>query len=158
MLPMLFVTGAGIGFCISTLSSAASAYLPPTRFAMGSALQSTNRQIAAAIGSSVAISLLTSLLVTIGMARYKAQSAIDQLTEKIDGFIGAPEVLNQLKTQRSALIKAPVDFSQIQLHPFYVSWYLVSVAAALTAITMLVLFKRPTDEQLAASSVVTFID
>lgn len=129
VLPMLFITGAGIGFCISTLSSAASAYLPPTRFAMGSALQSTSRQIASAIGIAFATA-------TLGPA--------------LAGLYGGRAM--------AAAKNVPFDVNAVDLHPFHVSWYAVSICAAMTAVTMLLLYRKPTDEQLAASSAVTFID
>jgi EmrB/QacA subfamily drug resistance transporter len=51
--PAYLVTGIGVGFTIATLGSAANAYLPPNRFGMGSAISSTGRQIAAALGIAV---------------------------------------------------------------------------------------------------------
>ncbi len=60
--PVMVVTGAGVGLCISTLSSAATAYLPVQRFAMGSALNMTFRQVGAALGLAVVGSLLTASL------------------------------------------------------------------------------------------------
>jgi MFS family permease len=40
-LPWMIITGIGVGCSMSTLSSSASAFLPPSRFAMGSALNTT---------------------------------------------------------------------------------------------------------------------
>jgi EmrB/QacA subfamily drug resistance transporter len=48
--PAMLLTGAGVGFAISTLGSASNAYLPPDRFAMGSAFHATCRQVGAALG------------------------------------------------------------------------------------------------------------
>lgn len=59
-LPIMLYTGVGVGLCISTISSAATAFLPRTQFAMGSALNNTIRQVGAALG----IALVSSLLVT----------------------------------------------------------------------------------------------
>jgi len=53
------ISGFGIGLSISTFSSAATAYLPHTRFAMGSALSNTARQVGAALGLAIVGSLLT---------------------------------------------------------------------------------------------------
>jgi hypothetical protein len=50
--------GIGIGFTISTLGSASSAFLPPTRFAMGSAFNATARQIGAALGIAMVVAVL----------------------------------------------------------------------------------------------------
>ena len=49
-LPMIIVGGAGIGCVIPALSGATNAYLPANRFAMGSALYTTGRQVGAALG------------------------------------------------------------------------------------------------------------
>jgi hypothetical protein len=50
--------GIGVGSTISTLGSASNAYLPPQRFAMGSACNATARQIGAAIVVDVVAALL----------------------------------------------------------------------------------------------------
>jgi EmrB/QacA subfamily drug resistance transporter len=57
--PYNIISGFGIGLSISTFSSAATAYLPYTRFAMGSALSNTSRQVGAALGLAIVGSLLT---------------------------------------------------------------------------------------------------
>ncbi len=58
LFPANVLTGFGVGFTISTLGSAANAYLPPHRFAMGSAFNATCRQIGAALGIAVAVAVL----------------------------------------------------------------------------------------------------
>jgi EmrB/QacA subfamily drug resistance transporter len=57
-LPGNALAGIGIGFTISTLGSASSAFLPPTRFAMGSAFNATTRQIGAALGIAMVVAVL----------------------------------------------------------------------------------------------------
>lgn len=54
------LVGAGVGMTISTLGSASNAFLPPTRFAMGSAFNATTRQIGAALGIAITVALLGS--------------------------------------------------------------------------------------------------
>jgi EmrB/QacA subfamily drug resistance transporter len=51
--PCLVALGVSIGLSISVLSSAASAYLPRDRFAMGSALYATGRQVGGALGIAI---------------------------------------------------------------------------------------------------------
>jgi EmrB/QacA subfamily drug resistance transporter len=51
--PVMIVTGIGVGLSISTLGSANSAYLPQHRFAMGSAVNSTARQVGAGLGIAI---------------------------------------------------------------------------------------------------------
>jgi EmrB/QacA subfamily drug resistance transporter len=58
LFPANVATGLGVGLTFSTLGSAANAYLPPNRFAMGSAFNATCRQIGAALGIAVAVAIL----------------------------------------------------------------------------------------------------
>jgi len=61
-LPASLLVGAGVGFTISTISSASTAFLPPTRYAMGSAFHATTRQVGAALGIAVAVAVLSDAL------------------------------------------------------------------------------------------------
>ena len=56
-LPFTVVLGLAIGSVIPVLSSSANGYLPPNRFAMGSAIYTTGRQIGAALGIAVVSAL-----------------------------------------------------------------------------------------------------
>ena len=58
LFPASVFTGIGVGFTISTVGAASNAFLPPTRFAMGSAFNATVRQIGAALGFAVAVAIL----------------------------------------------------------------------------------------------------
>jgi MFS family permease len=58
--PAMSITGIGVGLTISTLASASNAYLPPARFAMGSATFATGRQVGAALGIAAVTALRTS--------------------------------------------------------------------------------------------------
>ena len=100
--PVMVYTGIGVGLCISTISSSATALLPQTKFAMGSALNNTARQIGAALG----VALVSSILVS-ALAR----------DEYLDGF--------------------------------HVAWRLTSFVILLSGSAMLLLYRRPTDDQLA---------
>lgn len=103
--PVMIYTGIGVGFCISTITSSATAYLPQPRFAMGSALNNTARQIGAALG----VALVSSMLV-----------AAARTDDPIRGFHHA--------------------------------WIFIGVVVAITGVTMLALFRKPTAEQLAAAT------
>jgi len=59
-LPSLLLTGIGVGLTLPTLSSAAVHGLPPNRFAVGSAVNQTVRQIGAVLGVALVIALLGS--------------------------------------------------------------------------------------------------
>ncbi len=100
--PTVIFTGLGVGLCISTISSSATAFLPQPKFAMGSALNNTARQIGAALG----VALVSSMLVA----------------ATNDGHITTG---------------------------FHHAWQLMSPVILLSGVTMLVLFRRPTAEQLA---------
>ncbi|NQV96155.1 MAG: MFS transporter [Acidimicrobiaceae bacterium] len=56
--PTIIFVGIGVGLCISTISSSATAFLPQPKFAMGSALNNTSRQIGAALGVALVSSML----------------------------------------------------------------------------------------------------
>ncbi|HEX2850050.1 MAG TPA: MFS transporter [Acidimicrobiales bacterium] len=58
MFPASVLGGLGVGFTISTIGSAATAFLPPQRFAMGSAFNNTCRQVGAAMGIALAVAML----------------------------------------------------------------------------------------------------
>jgi len=57
-LPGMLLTGTGVGLSFSGMSSAAVAELPHARFATGSAIASTSRQIGAVVGIAVLIAIL----------------------------------------------------------------------------------------------------
>ncbi len=57
-LPGTILTGLGVGASFAGFSSAAVAELPPARFATGSAISSTARQIGAVLGIAVLVALL----------------------------------------------------------------------------------------------------
>lgn len=62
--PASLLVGAGVGLTIATISSASNAFLPPQRFAMGSAFHVTVRQIGAALGIAIAVAILGQTLGT----------------------------------------------------------------------------------------------
>jgi EmrB/QacA subfamily drug resistance transporter len=104
-LPVMVYTGIGVGLCISTISSSATAFLPQPKFAMGSALNNTARQIGAALGVALVSSILVSAL-------------------------------------------ARNDY----LSGFHTAWRLTSFIILLSGTAMLLLFRKPTAEQLAAAT------
>jgi EmrB/QacA subfamily drug resistance transporter len=57
-LPGFMVGGAGVGLTMGTLPTAATAQLPPSRFATGSAVFGMARQLGSAIGVAVLVALL----------------------------------------------------------------------------------------------------
>jgi EmrB/QacA subfamily drug resistance transporter len=57
-LPSFVIGGAGVGLALGTLPAAATASLPPNRFATGSAVFGMARQLGSAIGVAVLVALL----------------------------------------------------------------------------------------------------
>jgi len=57
-LPWMALTGSGVGLSFAAWGSAAVAELPPSRFATGSAVSSTSRQIGAVLGIAILIAVL----------------------------------------------------------------------------------------------------
>ena len=122
-LPWMIITGAGVGCSISTLSSSANAFLPPSRFAMGSALNTTARQIGSALGAALAASL------------------------------AAPAMVNFAMSQKTG-----TELTQGMLSSFYNAWRFMAAVYLFAGIIMIVLFRKPTDEQMAAANEVEFVD
>jgi EmrB/QacA subfamily drug resistance transporter len=120
--PLMLLTGAGVGLCISTISSAGNAYLPQTRFAMGSALATTTRMVGAAVG----VALVTAML----------GPTLEQL------FRGRGQ---------SEATGTRFDIASVDLDAFHRSWWLITAAMAVAAIAMMALFRRPTEAQMATA-------
>jgi EmrB/QacA subfamily drug resistance transporter len=57
-LPWTIMTGAGVGLSFAAWGSAAVAELPPSRFATGSGISSTSRQIGAVLGIAILVAVL----------------------------------------------------------------------------------------------------
>src|SRR5262249_46222481 len=57
-LPASILVGLGVGLCLPVLSSAAVHGLPPTRFAIGSAVNQALRQLGGVLGVALAVALL----------------------------------------------------------------------------------------------------
>lgn len=122
-LPWMIVTGIGVGCSMSTLSSSASAFLPPARFAMGSALNTTARQVGSALGAALAASL------------------------------AAPAMKNFVMAKMNN-----VPLTEAMVSSFDNAWRIMSAIYLFAGIIMLVLFRKPTDEQMAAANEVTFVE
>jgi EmrB/QacA subfamily drug resistance transporter len=122
-LPWMIITGAGVGCSISTLSSSANAFLPPARFAMGSALNTTARQIGSALGAALAASLARPAMKNFKMTKETGATLTDGM-----------------------------------LSSFYNAWRFMAAIYLFAGIIMIVLFRKPTDEQMAAANEVEFVD
>lgn len=84
-LPWMLITGVGVGLSISTLSSSATAFLKPTQFAMGSALNNTFRQVGTALGAALSLAIAAPALTRIEVARRSGGSLLDVSKVEIHG-------------------------------------------------------------------------
>ena len=57
-LPAMMIGGAGVGLSIPSITATATAALPPTRFATGTALVGMSRQVGAALGVAVLVAIV----------------------------------------------------------------------------------------------------
>ena len=136
-LPWMLITGAGVGCSISTLSSSASAFLPPARFAMGSALNTTSRQIGSALGAALATSLTISSMKLVNEWNAKIAEAAKT----------APETLRN--------IAAP---TRDDLAGYFNAYRLMAAIYLFAGIVMIALYRKPTEAQMAAANDVQFVD
>lgn len=84
-LPWMLITGIGVGLSISTLSSSATAFLKPTQFAMGSALNNTFRQVGTALGAALSLAIAAPALARIETARSTGASVLEVSKSEIHG-------------------------------------------------------------------------
>jgi EmrB/QacA subfamily drug resistance transporter len=124
-LPIMICCGSGVGCSMSVLSSSASAFLPPGKFAMGSALNTTGRQIGSALGAALALSLTS--------------STIRKLTV---GYMSSP----------------PRMPSTSDLAPYLNAWRIFAGIYLFAGIVMIVLYKKPTEQQMIEAGAVEFVD
>ena len=118
-LPWMIMTGAGVGCSMSTLSSSASAFLPPSRFAMGSALNTTARQVGSALGAALA------------------------------GSLAAPAMRN---------LMSGIAPTHSTMSSYYMAWRFMAGIYLFAGIIMIVLYRKPTPQQMAAANDVAFVD
>lgn len=133
-LPWMLITGAGVGCSISTLSSSASAFLPPSRFAMGSALNTTSRQIGSALGAALATSLTISAMGKVNEWNMKLMTA-------------TPETIGK--------IVAP---TKSDLSSYFVAYRTMAAIYFFAGLVMITLYRKPTPAQMAAANDVAFVD
>ena len=84
-LPWMIMTGIGVGLSISTLSSSATAFLKPTQFAMGSALNNTFRQVGTALGAALSLAIAAPALTRIDLARTAGENVLEVSKAEIHG-------------------------------------------------------------------------
>jgi EmrB/QacA subfamily drug resistance transporter len=143
-LPWMLITGAGVGCSISTLSSSASAFLPPARFAMGSALNTTSRQIGSALGAALATSLTISAMATVN--KWNGQ------------LMGAKELLATSPAKAQAAFQAIVTPTRSDLASYFNAYRTMAAIYLLAGIIMITLYRKPTERQMAEANDVQFMD
>ena len=88
-LPGTLLVGVGVGFTFPVLSAAAVSSLPPARFAVGSAVNQTARQIGGALGIAVLVALIGSPSSTDPLGGFGRLWAFAAATASISGVIGS---------------------------------------------------------------------
>lgn len=81
--PWMLLTGCGVGLSMSTLSSSATAFLKPAQFAMGSALNTTGRQIGTALGAALSLAIAAPALSRIEEWRMTGQTINSEAIKEI---------------------------------------------------------------------------
>jgi MFS family permease len=136
-LPWMVVTGIGVGLSISTLSSSATAFLPPSEFAMGSALNTTTRQIGTALGSAIALTVAAPAFKQVYELGIRAKDAA---------------------TTGSPLVWAE-ETAKLDLSAYHTAWIINGVVYFAAGILMIVIYRKPTNAQMiSAGSKITFED
>lgn len=118
-LPGTLIVGLGIGMTFPVLSAAAVSSLPPHRYAVGSAVNQTARQIGGAIGIAVLVMILdTSSGPADAVGRFHRLWAFAAATALLSGLIGsriprpranAPGAVSELPDQREpAAVDTPL--------------------------------------------------
>ena len=142
-MPWMLLTGAGVGCSISTLSSSASAFLPPARFAMGSALNTTARQIGSALGAALATSLTLAAMKNVEMWN----GALKAL-----GKVAAVKPVDPAKIAAAQQAVAKVAITKSSLSSYFNAYHVMAAIYLLAGVVMLLIFRAPTAEQMAAAS------
>jgi MFS family permease len=124
-LPLMIICGSGVGCSMSVLSSSATAFLPPGKFAMGSALNTTGRQIGSALGAALALSLTA-----------------PTISKLVAGYSSNPPRLP----------------SSSDLSSYLTAWRVMGGIYLFAGIVMVVLYKKPTEQQMAEAGAVQFVD
>ena len=136
-LPWMVVTGIGVGLSISTLSSSATAFLPPSEFAMGSALNTTTRQIGTALGSAIALTVAAPAFKQVYELGIRAKDAA---------------------TTGSPLVWAE-ETAKLDLSAYHTAWIINGVVYFAAGILMIVIYRKPTNAQMiSAGAKVKFED
>ncbi len=143
-LPWMLITGFGVGCSMSTLSSSANAFLPPARFAMGSALNTTARQIGSALGAALATSLTVSAMAVVNKWN--------------GGLLAAKALAATNPSKAMEMLKTIVAPTRHDLASYYNAYRFMAAVYLFAGIIMIALFRKPTDEQMAAANDVVFVD
>jgi hypothetical protein len=124
-----------VGLSISTLSSSATAFLPPSEFAMGSALNTTTRQIGTALGSAIALTVAAPAFKQIYELGIRAADA---------AATGSPLVWTE-------------ETAKLDLSAYHTAWIINGVVYLSAGILMILIYRKPTNAQMiSAGSKITF--
>ncbi len=115
-LPGTLLVGVGVGFTFPVLSAAAVSSLPPARFAVGSAVNQTARQIGGALGISVLVALIGSTATsTDPLAGFQRLWTFAAITAATSGVIGS--FMPRPSSSRAAQVEPAGDELAIDTTP-----------------------------------------
>lgn len=87
LLPSMLLGGTGVGLALGTLIAAGATALPEHRAATGSAMINAGRQVAAAVGVAILVSLLGSRLAGVGVAGFRQAWSVAAALSGLAGLL-----------------------------------------------------------------------
>jgi MFS family permease len=108
-LPATLLTGTGVGLSFAAWGSAAVAELPHSRFATGSAISSTSRQIGAVLGIAVLVAVLGTPRPEDAMSTFHAAWVLMAIPSATAGLLALALGRVRARDPEAALAAAPVE-------------------------------------------------
>jgi EmrB/QacA subfamily drug resistance transporter len=109
ILPWQILTGTGVGLSFAAWGSAAVAELPPSRFATGSAISSTSRQIGAVLGIAILVAVLGTPRPDDAVATFHTAWHLMAIPSAIAGLLALALGRVRARDPEAALAVAPAE-------------------------------------------------
>ncbi len=116
LLPSMVLGGTGVGLALGTLIAAGATALPDHRSATGSAMINAGRQVAAAVGVAILVSLLGSRLAGAGVADFRrawfVAAALSALAALLS--VALPRPVAAVRRPPGQQLRQPADGSELR--------------------------------------------